>query len=119
MTKLDDLTAWRYLIAFSKTGTFLAAANLLEVDVSNISRGITALERALGCDLIRRNSRPMELSETGRMVVRRMTQILRAHDSLMQKIIDDNSALTGNIRLSSAPGFMTSTRTSPLKYWEV
>ena len=67
MTKLDDLTAWRYLIAFSKTGTFLAAANLLEVDVSNISRGITALERALGCDLIRRNSRPMELSETGRI----------------------------------------------------
>ena len=103
MTKLDDLTAWRYLIAFSKTGTFLAAANLLEVDVSNISRGIASLEKSLGCDLIRRNSRPMELSETGKMVVRRMTQILRAHDSLMQKIIDDNSALTGNIRLSSAP----------------
>lgn len=52
MTKLDDLTAWRYLIAFSKTGTFLAAANLLEVDVSNISRGIASLERSLGCDLI-------------------------------------------------------------------
>ena len=113
MTKLDDLTAWRYLIAFSKTGTFLAAANLLEVDVSNISRGIASLERSLGCDLIRRNSRPMELSETGKMVVRRMTQILRAHDSLMQKIIDDNSALTGNIRLSSAPGF-AARRLTPL-----
>ena len=105
MSRLDDLTAWRYLIAFSKTGTFAAAANLLKVDVSNISRGVTALEKALGCDLIRRNSRPMELSDTGKLVVRRMTQILRAHDSLMQKIIDDNGALTGNIRLSSAPGF--------------
>lgn len=113
MSKLDDLTAWRYLIAFSKTGTLQAAASMLNVDVSNISRAITALEKSLGCDLIRHNSRPMELSETGKMVVRRMAQILRAHDSLIQKIIDDNSALTGNIRLSSAPGF-AARRLTPL-----
>ena len=113
MSKLDDLTAWRYLIAFSKTGTLQAAASMLNVDVSNISRAITALEKALGCDLIRHNSRPMELSETGKIVVRRMAQILRAHDSLIQKIIDDNSALTGNIRLSSAPGF-AARRLTPL-----
>ena len=113
MSKLDDLTAWRYLIAFSKTGTLQSAASMLNVDVSNISRAITALEKALGCDLIRHNSRPMELSETGKIVVRRMAQILRAHDSLIQKIIDDNSALTGNIRLSSAPGF-AARRLTPL-----
>lgn len=105
--------AWRYLIAFSKTGTLQAAADMLNVDVSNVSRSIAALEKALGCDLIRHNARPMQLSDTGKMVVRRMGQILRAHDSLMQKVIDDNSALTGNIRLSSAPGF-AARRLTPL-----
>lgn len=113
MSKLDDLMAWRYLIAFSKTGTLQAAADMLNVDVSNVSRSIVALEKALGCDLIRHNARPMQLSDTGKMVVRRMGQILRAHDSLMQKVIDDNSALTGNIRLSSAPGF-AARRLTPL-----
>ena len=113
MSKLDDLMAWRYLVAFSKTGTLQAAADMLDVDVSNVSRSIAALEKALGCDLIRHNARPMQLSDTGKMVVRRMGQILRAHDSLMQKIIDDNSALTGNIRLSSAPGF-AARRLTPL-----
>lgn len=113
MSKLDDLMAWRYLVAFSKTGTLQAAADMLGVDVSNISRSIAALEKALGCDLIRHNARPMQLSDTGKMVVRRMGQILKAHDSLMQRIIDDNSALTGNIRLSSAPGF-AARRLTPL-----
>lgn len=113
MSKLDDLMAWRYLIAFSKAGTLQAAADMLNVDVSNVSRSIAALEKALGCDLIRHNARPMQLSDTGKMVVRRMGQILRAHDSLMQKVIDDNSALTGNIRLSSAPGF-AARRLTPL-----
>ena len=113
MSKLDDLAAWRYFVTFAKTGTLSAAASALGVDVSNLSRAIAGLEKALGCDLIRHNSRPMELSETGKLVLKRMTPILRAHDSLMQKIIDDNSALTGNIRLSSAPGF-AARRLTPL-----
>ena len=113
MSKLDDLAAWRYFVTFAKTGTLSAAASALGVDVSNLSRAIAGLEKALGCDLIRHNSRPMELSETGKMVLKRITPILRAHDSLMQKIIDDNSALTGNIRLSSAPGF-AARRLTPL-----
>lgn len=113
MSKLDDLAAWRCFLAFAKTGTLTAAASALGVDVSNVSRSIAALEKALGCDLIRHNSRPMELSETGKLVVKRMIPIVKAHDSLIQKIIDDNSALTGNIRLSSAPGF-AARRLTPL-----
>ncbi len=113
MSKLDDLASWRCFLAFAKTGTLSAAASMLNVDVSNVSRSIAALEKALGCDLIRHSSRPMELSETGEMVVKRMIPIVKAHDSLMQKIIDDNSALTGNIRLSSAPGF-AARRLTPL-----
>ena len=113
VSKLDDLASWRFLVAFSKAGTLSAAAQSLDVDVSAVSRGIAGLEKALGCELIRHNARPMELSDTGKFVLRRMTQILRAHDSLMQKVLDENRALSGNIRLSSAPGF-AARRLTPL-----
>ena len=53
MSKLDDLAAWRYFVTFAKTGTLSAAASALGVDVSNLSRAIAGLEKALGCDLIR------------------------------------------------------------------
>ncbi|MDO4938295.1 MAG: LysR family transcriptional regulator [Sutterellaceae bacterium] len=113
MSKINDLCSWRYFLAFAKTGNLTMAAQTLKVDVSAISRAITGLEKALGCELIRHNSRPMELTENGQFVVKRMTPIVQAHDSLMQKLLDDNSALAGNIRLSSAPGF-AARRLTPL-----
>lgn len=64
VSKLDDLASWRFLVAFSKAGTLSAAAQSLDVDVSAVSRGIAGLEKALGCELIRHNARPMELSDT-------------------------------------------------------
>ena len=48
MSKLDDLAAWRYFVTFAKTGTLSAAASALGVDVSNLSRAIAGLEKALG-----------------------------------------------------------------------
>lgn len=113
MSKADDLCAWRYFLAFAKTGNLTQAAQTLEVDVSAVSRAIVGLEKALGCELVRHNARPMSLTDNGRFVVKRMTPIVQAHDSLMQKLLDDNSALAGNIRLSSAPGF-AARRLTPL-----
>lgn len=113
MSKLDDLGAWRAFLMFAKAGSLTAAAQSLNVDASVVSRAISALEKSLGCELIHHSVRPLQLTETGKIVVKRMGQIVKAHDSLMQKLIDDNSALTGNIRLSSAPGF-AARRLTPL-----
>ncbi|MDL2058435.1 LysR family transcriptional regulator [Mesosutterella sp. AGMB02718] len=105
MSKADDLTCWRYFAAFAKAGTLTAAANALQVEVSSISRAISGLEKALGCALIRHSSRPQTLTEAGQTALKRITPILRAHESLKQTLMDDKKTLSGNIRLSSAPGF--------------
>ena len=47
MSKLDDLTAWRYFVAFARSGTLTAAATAMDVNTANISRAITGLEKAL------------------------------------------------------------------------
>ena len=86
MSKTDDLSAWRVFVTVARSGTLSAAAKALDVEVSSISRAIGGLEKALGCELIRRNMRPMKLTEA---------------------LVNDNRALTGRVRLSSAPGFAT------------
>lgn len=105
MPKTDDLTAWRYFVAFARSGTLTAAATAMEVNTANISRAIFALEKSLGVPLVRHKTRPLALTDEGQLALKRMETILRAHDSLMATITDDRRALEGKIRLSSAPGF--------------
>ena len=102
MSKTDDLSAWRVFVTVARSGTLSAAAKALDVEVSSISRAIGGLEKALGCELIRRNMRPMKLTEAGQAALKRMETILRAHDGLMEALVNDNRALTGRVRLSSA-----------------
>lgn len=105
MPRTDDLSAWRYFVAFARSGTLTAAAQTLQVETSSVSRAIAALEKSLGVELVRHNARPLTLTDAGRTALRRMETILRAHDSLVSSLMNDNRALEGSIRLSSAPGF--------------
>ncbi len=113
MTRIDDLSAWRYFVVFARLGKLTTAAQALQVEPSNISRAIASIEKSLGVALVRHNSRPLELTDAGRIALKRMETILRAHDSLIATLIHDNLALEGNIRLSSAPGF-AARRLTPL-----
>lgn len=113
MPKTDDLTSWRYFVAFAKAGTLVAAAKSFDVEPSNISRAIQALEKTLGCELIQHSVRPLRLTAAGKTALKRMETILRAHDSLIDSLMNDNRTLEGNIRLSSAPGF-ASRRLTPI-----
>lgn len=107
MSRTDDLSAWRAFVTFAKSGTLTSAAQVLDVDISSLSRSIAGLEKALGCELIRHNTRPLRLTDAGKVALKRMETILRAHDGLLETLRNDHQALTGRIRLSSAPGFAT------------
>lgn len=106
MSKTDDLSAWRVFVTVARSGTLSAAAKALDVEVSSISRAIGGLEKALGCELIRRNMRPMKLTEAGQAALKRMETILRAHDGLMEALVNDNRALTGGTEADVAKGFV-------------
>lgn len=84
-----------------------AAADELGVEPSSVSRMISGLEKALGCELIRHSVRPIALTEQGAAALKKAEAILRAVDTLADSLRNDASALTGRIRVSSAPGFAT------------
>lgn len=105
MSRTDDLSAWRLFASFARTGSLTAAAAAMQVEPSTVSRAVTGLEKALGCDLIAHNVRPLALTSAGKLAFKRMQTILCAHDSLIGTLTEDKHNLTGKIRLSSAPGF--------------
>ncbi len=106
-TGTDDLWAWRVFLAVARTGSLSGAADRLERDVSTVSRAMSGLEKALGCELFRHNTRPLQLSEAGRKALRRIENTLRAHDQMIEDLRSESRALTGRIRLSTAQGFAT------------
>ena len=107
MARTDDLSAWRAFVTFAKSGTLTSAAQVLDVEISSLSRSIAGLEKALGCELIRHNTRPLQLTDAGKVALKRIETILRAHDGLLETLRNDHQAFAGRIRLSSAPGFAT------------
>ena len=95
MARTDDLSAWRAFVTFAKSGTLTSAAQVLDVEVSSLSRAIVGLEKALGCELIRHNTRPLQLTDAGKVALKRMETILRAHDGLLETLRNDHQAFSG------------------------
>lgn len=107
MTKLNDLNAWRIFVSLCRTGSFSDTAADFDIDVSTVSRSIGELEKALGQDLFSRNSRPLQLTQVGERARSHIVPLLQMHNEMISDLQQGSSQLSGKIRLSLAPGFVT------------
>lgn len=73
MMELVDL---RYLVSAAETGKLLHVAKALSVDVSTVSRRISALENELGISLLERDHSGVRLTTGGRLVANLARRIL-------------------------------------------
>ena len=73
MRRFADLEAF---IAVVEAGSFTAAAERLDTAKSAVSRRVTALEERLGVQLLRRTTRRLNLTETGRSFYEHSARIL-------------------------------------------
>src|ERR1700753_2463781 len=65
-----DVRRLRVLAQVAAEGNFSAAANALGLTQSAVSQHIAALERELGLAVVRRGTRPVELTEAGLALTR-------------------------------------------------
>ncbi len=84
-------------------GSFSAAARRLGLDRSNVSRRIRDMEQALACQLLRRSTRSMELTDAGAFFYERCC-VVRAETAFAHaSLLDLSGAVRGKLSVSCPP----------------
>lgn len=77
-----DLRQIRYFVAVATTRNFTRAAEQMHIAQPPLSRQIQQLEDELGVQLLQRNSRPVRLTEAGRLFYEQALQVLHRVDQM-------------------------------------
>ncbi len=80
-------------------GGILAAADFAGIPKSTVSRKIKELEGSLGVQLINRNNRLFQLTETGEIFYHKSKFILNEIADLKKEIIDDKNSVAGRVTM--------------------
>lgn len=104
---MDRLRAIRYFLKVAELGSFTAAAKVLGVPASSLSRRIQDLESELGTSLLHRTTRSVSLTELGTVY---RDQVRPAVDQLQhadEMITERPASPSGLLRITSDPGYGT------------
>ena len=97
MARFEDLHAFNAVV---ETGSFTAAAERLDTDKSMVSRRVSALESRLGVQLLRRTTRSLNLTDTGRSFYERAAQILADLEEAESAVMQEHGELRGRLRVA-------------------
>lgn len=73
---MDKLQKFRVFVRIADTGSFIGAANALELPRASVSAAIQGLEAELGTRLFHRSTRRVQLSADGAQLLERVTPLL-------------------------------------------
>ncbi len=98
-----DLADLRAFLAVSDLGSFRAAAEILHLSQSAVSRRVDKLEDALGVELLTRTTRKIELTTIGRTFVHKARNVMLELESALIGIQDVAERLSGEVTLACVP----------------
>jgi len=87
--------------AAAETGSLTAAAELLKISQSAVSRQITALEESLDTPLFHRHARGLTLTEQGRILYNTAHEMAHKVALAQASVIDSRNKPQGTLRVSS------------------
>ena len=97
MDRFDDLLAF---VTVVDTGSFTAAADRLGVAKSAVSRRVSDLEDRLGVQLLRRTTRRLNLTDTGRAFHEHASRILADLDEAESAVLQQHGELRGTLKVA-------------------
>jgi DNA-binding transcriptional LysR family regulator len=100
-----ELRHLRYFVAVARERNFTRAAEQLHIAQPPLSRQVQQLEDELGIDLIETGSRPLRLSEAGRLFYEQAVQVLERVDEMKTMITRLHAAERSRFSM----GFVAST----------
>ncbi|RCW85651.1 LysR family transcriptional regulator [Phyllobacterium bourgognense] len=102
MLDLNDIVVFARVI---EAGSFTAAARLLGMPKTTVSRRIAALEREVGVRLLQRTTRSLNVTDAGRLYYEQSSQALRTIEDANLQLAEARAEPSGTIRISAPVGF--------------
>jgi DNA-binding transcriptional LysR family regulator len=102
MIDLNDIVVFARVV---EAGSFTAAARLLGMPKTTVSRRIAELEREVGVRLLQRTTRSLNLTDAGRLYYEQSSQGLRTIEDANLRLAESKAEPSGTVRISSAVGF--------------
>ncbi|MES2498191.1 MAG: LysR substrate-binding domain-containing protein [Pseudomonadota bacterium] len=94
-------------LAAARAGSFAAAAKLLRLTPSAISRSIARLEQRLGVALFRRTTRSLALTPEGEVYRGRMSALIEEIEDVEGNLGRESQGLRGKLRINASVPFGT------------
>jgi DNA-binding transcriptional LysR family regulator len=102
MFDFNDIVVFARVV---EAGSFTAAARLLGMPKTTVSRRIAALEREVGVRLIQRTTRSLNITDAGRLYYEQSSQALRTIEDANLQLAQARVEPSGTIRISAPVGF--------------
>lgn len=102
MLDLNDIVVFARVV---EAGSFTAAARLLAMPKTTVSRRIAALEREVGVRLLQRTTRSLNMTDAGRLYYEQSSQALRTIEEANLRLAEARAEPSGTIRISAPVGF--------------
>lgn len=96
-----DVRVLRYFLAAAEAETISAAAQSLHLTQPTLSRQLIALEAELGTPLFLRNGRRSSLTEAGRLLRQRATEIVTLVDKTHQEFVNMENLVAGDVSIGA------------------
>lgn len=107
------LASLEAFVQLARTENFGQASKLLGITTPTLSRRMAALEKELGCTLIRRSTRSFALTESGQRLLDRASRLVEEASRVQQEMSADSSEIAGHLRVG-APLDLTISLLAPL-----
>jgi len=98
MSKLERISTF---IKVVEEQGFAAAARVLNISAAAVSKQISALEKSLGVELLRRTTRHLQLTELGQQYYAQCKQAIKQLEEIETSIIWGKSQPSGSLRITS------------------
>ncbi len=109
MWRLDDVGVF---VTVVEQGSFVQAADRLEMPTSTVSRRVSELEAALETKLLERTSRKLRVTERGRQFFEQCLPLVKSMRHEVDMLTKSSDQLTGKISMT-APSYLANTILSP------
>jgi DNA-binding transcriptional LysR family regulator len=98
---MDTLTSINVFRQVVESGSFVGAADRMDLSTAMVSRHVMHVEQRLGVRLLNRNTRKLSLTEPGRLYFERCKQILEELAGVEQELGSLSAAVRGTLRITA------------------